>query len=283
MTPPVDVRTNQPFKLGCKKDKIDHRDYKLTRPVAVQLPPSIDYTNKMTIVHDQGAEGSCVGFACVDGMKDYQEKKEHKTMDPLSVRYVYWNAKQIDGDPDEEGTEIRCAMKILLDKGVCPESCWPYIPNKNGTPCDRADKFAVPYQIERYVRLETQQEMKESLVINGPFVAGILCFDGIFDASKGVVPMPKDDEQASGGHAICVVGYDDTKKQFKFKNSWGCLWGDAGYGYLSYDYAEKYLMDAWSAFDKLNDPPVPKPTPWERLLQWFKVVFGRNKPNVTIA
>lgn len=42
------------------------------------------------------------------------------------------------------------------------------------------------------------------------------------------------------GHAIILVGYDDTKKEFKFKNSWGTDWGYKGYGRLSYDYVQTY-------------------------------------------
>ena len=42
------------------------------------------------------------------------------------------------------------------------------------------------------------------------------------------------------GHAIILVGYDDVKKEFKFKNSWGTSWGYNGYGRFSYDYVKTY-------------------------------------------
>jgi C1A family cysteine protease len=56
---------------------------------------------------------------------------------------------------------------------------------------------------------------------------------------------PSPGEQAMGATAICIVGYDDDKKLIKFKNSWGTKWGDKGYGYLSYNYVDKFLTDAW--------------------------------------
>lgn len=40
---------------------------------------------------------------------------------------------------------------------------------------------------------------------------------------------------SSGWHAICLVGFDDSRQAFKFINSWGFLWGLGGYGYISYD------------------------------------------------
>ena len=252
--------------LGCLKDPEDERDFPLTRMTAAQkkkLPKSVDYTNKMSGVSDQGDEGTCVGFATVDGLKEYQEHVEWNKNIQLSVRYVYSNAKKIDGMPDQEGTTIRCALKTIQKKGVAPDDCWPYKPHQTDVPCDKADELAKPYRIERYVRLNSLQEMKESLVVNGPFVAGVYVFDSWSQASEnGKIPMPKEGDQLAGGHAICIVGYDDDKKEFKFKNSWTASWGDYGYGHMPYDYVNAYLVDAWSAKDllhKVQKAPKKKP------------------------
>lgn len=48
-----------------------------------------------------------------------------------------------------------------------------------------------------------------------------------------------------GGHAITIVGYDNDKKIFICRNSYGEQWGDRGYFYMPYDYAELYASDAW--------------------------------------
>jgi C1A family cysteine protease len=37
--------------------------------------------------------------------------------------------------------------------------------------------------------------------------------------------MPKSSENCLGGHAVLVVGYDDTKKTWLMRNSWGDGWG----------------------------------------------------------
>jgi len=59
--------------------------------------------------------------------------------------------------------------------------------------------------------------------------------------------MPGTIDRVVGGYPICVVGYDDQKKLLKFESSWGAAWGEHGYGYLSYDYVEKYLStDNWA-------------------------------------
>jgi C1A family cysteine protease len=83
-----------------------------------------------------------------------------------------------------------------------------------------------------------------------------------FGDGPGHIPLPTDIELASEpdwGHAIVAVGYDDnlkitnkvdnksTKGALLIRNSWGLGWGQAGYGWLPYDYALKGIaMDFWS-------------------------------------
>ncbi|MEJ0106451.1 MAG: C1 family peptidase [Bacteroidota bacterium] len=37
-----------------------------------------------------------------------------------------------------------------------------------------------------------------------------------------------------GGHAMVVIGYNDTKNAFKVMNSWGTKWGDNGFAWIDY-------------------------------------------------
>lgn len=52
------------------------------------------------------------------------------------------------------------------------------------------------------------------------------------------------------GHAIILVGYDDDKKVFTFKNSWGTSWGFQGYGKISYNYIKNYRWGATTVVKK---------------------------------
>ena len=50
------------------------------------------------------------------------------------------------------------------------------------------------------------------------------------------------------GHSIDFVGYKVSKAfpgegYLIFRNSWGIGFGDNGYGYMSFDYASKYVND----------------------------------------
>jgi C1A family cysteine protease len=98
--------------------------------------------------------------------------------------------------------------------------------------------------------LNNLQEIKSSLQKYGPVVAGITLYAASMKDKgvhkTGIIPDPSPGDKAIGAQAICIVGYDDDKKLVKFKNSWGPEWGDNGYGYMSYNYVEKFLSDAWT-------------------------------------
>ena len=241
-------------KLGCKKDSFDERD-RLMRAYLppVKLPARVDYSRLLSPVRDQGDEGTCVGFATVSGMKEYQEKVDYEKLVLLSPRFLYYECKQADGLPSSEGTTIRTAMKVLGEKGVCRESFLPYSPRQKDKPSKSAYADGKKFGISSYARIIDLAELKMSLFSKGPCVIGVEVFRGMMDAKKGVVPVPSSYDSPLGGHALCPVGYDDRKRLVKFKNSWSENWGDNGFGYLPYAYIEKYMMDAWSSVD-IEDP-----------------------------
>ena len=219
---------------------------------SVKLPPRTDYTAKMTPVRDQGAEGTCVAFSTVAGMKEYQEKQDWKKYLELSPRFLYSECKKLDGAPDIEGTQIRYAMKVLKNLGVCRESFWRYKPHQADKPKAGASRDAKKFKALAYARILDLDELRMSLAAKGPCVIGVTVFKGMMATKTGKVPLPKPRERALGGHAICPVGYDDSKKLIKFKNSWSVSWGNKGYGWLPYAYIRKYMLDAWSCVD-IND------------------------------
>jgi len=246
------------YTLGCRKDPVDLRDIPMGLVLpAISVPLAVDYGKYMTPVRDQGDEGTCVGFASVVGVKEYEDTKEYKKTISLSPRYVYSLCKKYDGFPDEEGTYPRIAMKVLLKHGVCPESFWPYEPHQTDDHKPGADVKAKIFKIKAYARIASVVEMKRSLVVNGPFLAGVKVYETWFTKTvqkTGIVPMPVRGEETVGGHAICIVGYDDKASRFKFKNSWGSKWAVKGYGFLPYAYMQKYCTDAWSATDLIANP-----------------------------
>jgi len=256
------------YIFNYRKDPYDERDY-LYQPLKVadrkapilNLPITVNWTNQMSPVKDQGRLGSCVGFA-VTAIKEFQEQKEHaqevaegkfdhrtnKYYD-LSESWLYWMCKEIDAWPGVEGTSIRYAMKVLQKIGVPCENAWPYDDVVKGEPKSWAHLIARWSLIDSYWRVTSLEELKDALV-SGPVAIGVGVYEEFFYAGDdGVVKDPTNPQYCYGGHAVAVVGYDDRNQYFKFKNSWGPKWGANGYGYLSYNYIRNYMWDAWTCRD----------------------------------
>lgn len=245
-------------KLGCIKDKFDDRDYLMRAYLPVKkLPKKVDYTRGMSPVRDQKDEGVCVGFAVAAGMKEYQERLDYGKMVELSPRFVYSEARKIDGLEDIfEGTTIRAAMQVLKKLGVCQEKFWPYAPHQKNNAKVGLKENAKKFRVMAYARILNLNELRLSLANKGPVVIGVEVFKGMMESRTGLVPLPKKNETSIGGHAIAACGYDDEKKLIKFKNSWSDKWGDKGYGYIPYTYIERYMMDAWSSVDIEDSNPL---------------------------
>jgi C1A family cysteine protease len=84
-----------------------------------------------------------------------------------------------------------------------------------------------------------QKTMKYLHIENEPFVVGISIYSSFLTlnaTNTGIIKMPMKNDYLLGGHAVVCVGYDDKKKVWIMRNSWGTKWGDKGYFYLPYQY-----------------------------------------------
>lgn len=249
-------------KFGYIPDPDDRRDYPATMRLAATaptLPTSFSLRKGMSAIRDQGNLGSCVGFACA-ALKEWQERWQ-RPLTPyrdVSEMWIYWKAKGIDIWPQQEGTGIRYALKVLAKSGVPTEAAWPYVGNPGHYPPTKyifwAPLVARWAKIGSYYRVSTINEILEWLVCHGPVVIGIPVGETILHP----VPMPNVLENAFvgipktfiGGHAITLTGYNDNSKVLQFRNSWGANWGQHGYGYIPYNYLDAVAFDAWAILDE---------------------------------
>eukprot|EP01034_Spumella_vulgaris_P041037 gene41037-50776_t len=71
--------------------------------------------------------------------------------------------------------------------------------------------------------------------------------------------------QVEQSHAVCMVGYDESRRVWIMRNSWGPDWGDHGYFYLPYEYLTDTGLglchgDLW-VICKVSNAPVSGPPP----------------------
>ena len=151
------------------------------------------------------------------------------------------------------------AMRIFFGWGSISENEWPVERQHSWPPPDEPsglDDLAQRRRINHYFRVRTIEECKRTLAFSGPVLASFEITNEWFTASKGVIPRPSSNSRYIAAHSVLLVGYDDSKNQFKFINSWGPEWGDGGFGYLSYDSFEIAWDEAW--FMDLTYPNFPE-------------------------
>ena len=76
-------------------------------------------------------------------------------------------------------------------------------------------------------------------------------------APKGRIPQLSQEDALLGTHFVTLCGYSDLMREFKFLNSWGADWGDAGYGSVSYEVFEAIWWEGW-IFGPLTELEGPR-------------------------
>jgi C1A family cysteine protease len=238
------------YRFGWIKGKTDPRDFKFVANINQTFPTSFSLRDKMPPVLNQGQLGSCTANAiCIS----LQKLAMNEGIDerPRSRLFLYYNERDMEGNVSEDsGAQIRDGIKSINNQGVCFEETWKYDISKfTEKPTLNCYEEAKQHKAVQYRKVsQTEEDIKAALMTNEPVVFGFVVFESIRNRSvttSGIVPYPKKDEQQVGGHAICLVGWDDKTRLFEFQNSWGPDWGKSGRGFLPY----KYVLNSELADD----------------------------------
>lgn len=248
-----------------QKDAEDSQDfYAVFGKSAGKLPSAFDLRKNCPPVWDQGNEGSCTshaGCACRVMLAGDPELD-------LSRAFLYYQERVLEGTTGQDaGATMRDICKAAQKFGVCPSPDMPYVAGDyKQSPSAQAYRDALPYRIQSYQKVQSINDIKQSLVTRvQPVLVGMKVFESMESdevAKSGVLPMPKRGEQEMGGHAVLIVGYQDGKPgllhrfacifgcsapagNFIVRNSWGTAWGQDGYFLMPYAYLERYAYDFW--------------------------------------
>jgi C1A family cysteine protease len=267
------ARPERVFRLGARLDRVPRlraapRRFALA---ARPLPGRVDLIPRMSPVRDQADRGTCVSFASLAAFEQFWLGAHHDKVD-FSEQFLYCDCKGHDGEPGESGTFIRVAMERLQKDGCCLESTWPYVPRDvpgnegQGPPPAGAAAEAGRHKPPAPDELApTDVAGIQSELAAGRSVAfSVPVFDSWFRNPEvqrtGEILNPIPGEVPDGGHAMCLVGYDDDPGnvalgggRFRVRNSWGTSdWayhsavGVAGYGSIPYSYISRFCVEAWS-------------------------------------
>ncbi|MES3037289.1 MAG: C1 family peptidase [Bdellovibrionota bacterium] len=217
------------------------------------FPAILDWRNKdgknwVTPMLNQANCGSCVAFAAV-GVLETQYR--------ISTAFPWFNIKlspqnlfSCGGGSCDMGWRPEGAARFLKTTGVPDEACMPYKSGATGK--DIACSASCADTAKRTIKIANStkptsfmkniEKVREALQ-KGPVVTTLSVYNDFLAYSSGVYKHVTG--AAMGGHAVSIVGYDDTLKAFIIRNSWGEEWGEKGFGYVSYEDTSGIGNDTW--------------------------------------
>lgn len=229
-------------KVGFKVSSLSERLGATIDPKT--LPAKVDLRADAAVsIYDQGQIGSCVSNSASYGVRRAYKKNTGKLIMPSRL-FIYFNGRVMNGLPADSDSGLTITEGYRsVDKFSAPsEALWPYDQNQfKAKPSPAAYAAAAKMPNFEYVTLNSNiLELKKCLA-DGFYVSfGTALFSSFMSAQTartGVIPNPDTaKEQRLGGHAMTIVGYDDSKRCFIVANSWSARWGDKGFCYFPYDY-----------------------------------------------
>lgn len=225
------------------------------------LPESANLQKYAPAVGDQGHQGSCVAWSSAYGARTILEATR-TGQDPNSLKFspsFLYNQIGLDGC---DGSYIERAMEFMTQKGAVPYDRFPYTDQDCSKQPDRqllndAQEFRMRGANRLTVGDRTDagsidlRAIKENLSQGAPVVIGMMVGGSYMQSMMGQdVWTPTDDDrsmQGFGGHAQCVVGYDDKKYggAFLIMNSWGPQWGNNGFAWVHYRDFKYFVREAY--------------------------------------
>ncbi len=230
------------------------------------LPESVSLLRYAPNRLNQGHQGSCVAWSSGYAARTILQSVSTR-QDPNSIAYspaFLYNNIGLDGC---EGSYIIKAMQFMQDKGAVSMQQFPYDENDCSRQANAAlFNSAAANKIHGFTRLTDDagvsvlnfRAIKEHLAKDAPVVIGMMVGGSFMQDMMGQKvwhPTPDDyTMQGFGGHAMCVIGYDDRVEggAFQLMNSWGPEWGDNGIGYVRYGDFRKFVREAYGI------DPLPK-------------------------
>ncbi len=240
--------------------------YEATDESKSNLPEAVSLLKFAPSPGDQGQQGSCVAWSSAYGARTILESST-TGIDADKIKFspsFMYNQIGLDGC---QGSYIIRAMENMTRVGAVPLEQFPYTPEDCSTqPSSQLMQEASQYRMLGFTRLTDGDNVKnldlyaikEHLAKDVPVVIGMMVGGSFMEGMMGQKVWHPTDEDYNmigfGGHAMCVIGYDDRMEggAFQILNSWGPQWGQNGVGFIRYNDFKQFTREAYG----LN--PMPK-------------------------
>lgn len=257
---------------GLEMDEKIYDEAEVFEPLADNIknpmPESVSLLEYCPKRRSQGSQGSCVGWSSAYAARTILQSRatgENPNNVAFSPAFLY-NQIALEGC---QGTYLQKAMEVMKGGGSLPFSKFAYNEQScSKKPTNRELQDASVYRTKGFNRLTVSGNnqktdllaMKQNLAQGAPVVIGMMVGGSFMTAMTGNeiwTPTNSDYKMNNfGGHAMCVIGYDDYKTSqggaFQIMNSWGEDWGKKGIFWIRYSDFEHFNREAYGLYPMGN-------------------------------
>lgn len=236
------------------------RDSPPSRPVknvfrTEDLGQPVDWRSWCTAVKNQLNCGSCTAFGSIGA---WEPLVRIKLGNPeLEIDLSETDLFACSGGKCEQGNTMDATLNHAL-KGVCVESCQPYVDRDVACGEGRCgDWWKTGRKLKSWKKITDVQEIKKALSF-GPIVGTMAVPNSFMNYVDGVYRRLGPTDPIMGYHCIAIVGYDDSLGAWLCKNSWGQYFGMKGYFWIAFGECQ---IDEEAYQIEPSEEGIPEPEP----------------------
>lgn len=195
---------------------------------------------QLPIIGDQGSQFSCTAWAVgYTAATATLRSTGVSVSSPISPSDLFAKLRnRYTPEACTQGSTLSFAMDVMVIDGVTTLDIAPYFDSQCGIPSN--GKIILMDGFSSVSATDTAS-IRGAIQSGTPVAFGInvnSAFQGLNSTFNIWAP-----DGTGGGHALAIIGYDDSKQLFKVMNSWSESWGQKGYFYISYANFAKFASD----------------------------------------
>ena len=200
------------------------------------LPTIFTWANKgdqswMTPIKNQGSCGSCWAFAGCGALETIIKVSENNPALSIDLSEQFMLSCSSGSC---SGWYLSSTMNFLQSTGVPDEACLSY-QGQDSVPCSAAcpDWESRIQKIDSWSWVSSDVSSLKNATFEEPIPVSMDVYEDFYYYSNGVYEHSWGGYL--GGHAVVLIGWDDSAQCWEAKNSWGTGWGEGGYFKIRWD------------------------------------------------
>ncbi|KAI9190752.1 uncharacterized protein BJ171DRAFT_574459 [Polychytrium aggregatum] len=211
----------------------DGTDTQREAVLSAVLPSSFDARTKGWVgaIKNQGQCGSCVAFSTAEIVEVALATKGETVS--VSEADLFFCLGAADQASCSTGWYPSHAVADVSSQGWVDDSCFPYGAALSGQdlPCKKGCSRHTGLQEANFASIN---DIKQHVAVYGSAITAFTVYDDFPHCCTNNAVYHKTSSKQLGGHAVSIIGWDDSKKAWLCRNHWTATWGTNGFFWIGY-------------------------------------------------